>query len=313
MEIKEATYKEFDEIFRVANHVFNKAAFNHLNKNRTAEVKYLIFNTDGKNKLGIIGGVKEDQFSSPFSSPFGGWVWSGGIELKELEDAYDLLEKYFNKSGVKKVKITMPPFFYNESDLALIWNVSARKGYNNVITDLNFQFDLSDFNENYLHSITYNARKNYKIGEREGLNFYKVTEPDKIKQAYDVIGENRKERGFPLKMSFEDVLKTLEIIKADFFIVTDNTRNNAAAAMVFHVTDKIVQVVYWGHLSAYSALKPINFLSYNLFQYYKKEGMEYVDIGPSTENSVPNYGLVEFKQSIGCIVSSKVTIQKNIS
>ena len=196
--------------------------------------------------------------------------------------------------------------------MTLVWNVLFRKGYLNTVTDLNFQFNLRDFNANYLQNIAYNARKNYRIGEREGLCFYKVNEPDGIKQAYNVISENRKQRGFPLRMSFEDVIRTMEVVKADFFIVTDNANNNAAAAMVFHITEKIVQVVYWGHLPEYASLKPINFLSYNLFQYYKEAGMDYVDIGPSTENSIPNYGLVDFKQSIGCDICSKLTFEKHL-
>jgi hypothetical protein len=312
MGIKEVTYKEFDDIFHESNYVFNKAAFNNLNKHRTEEVKYLIFNDVGKDKVGIIGGIKDGIFSSPFSAPFGGWSYNGDIELKDLENAYESLEKYLVAKGVKKIKITLPPFFYNGSDLALVWNVAFRRGYNNTVTDLNFQFDLDYFNENYLQNIAYNARKNYKIGERERLCFCKVTEPDKIRQAYDIISENRKQRGFPLKMRFEDVIRTIEVVKADFFIVTDKANNNAASAMVFHVTEEIVQVVYWGHLAEHASLKPINFLSYNLFGYYKKAGMAYVDIGPSTEDSIPNYGLVEFKQSIGCEVSAKITLIKNL-
>jgi len=38
--------------------------------------------------------------------------------------------------------------------------------------------------------------------------------------------------------------------------------------------------------------------------------MRYIDIGPSTENSIPNYGLCEFKESIGCDISPKYTFYK---
>ena len=34
-----------------------------------------------------------------------------------------------------------------------------------------------------------------------------------------------------------------------------------------------------------------------------------LDIGPSTENGIPNYGLCEFKESIGCSVTMKYSFE----
>ena len=49
----------------------------------------------------------------------------------------------------------------------------------------------------------------------------------------------------------------------------------------------------------------MNFLAYHVFNFYKKNGIKVIDIGPSTENSIPNHGLCEFKESIGCDISPK--------
>jgi lipid II:glycine glycyltransferase (peptidoglycan interpeptide bridge formation enzyme) len=68
-----------------------------------------------------------------------------------------------------------------------------------------------------------------------------------------------------------------------------------------------VQVIYWGDIPEFSKYKTMNFLSFNIFEHYKKSGLKIVDIGPSTENSIPNYGLCEFKESIGCSIAAKVT------
>ena len=53
-------------------------------------------------------------------------------------------------------------------------------------------------------------------------------------------------------------------------------------------------------------------LAPKVFEYYKAKGYQYVDVGPSTEDSLPNYGLCEFKESIGCDISQKYTYIKNI-
>lgn len=135
--------------------------------------------------------------------------------------------------------------------------------------------------------------------------------PEHAKQAYDVIAQNRSERGFPLRMTWEQVLETIQLVKADFFLVKKE-QTSIAAAVVFHVADGIVQVIYWGDLPQYAECKTMNFLSYRLFEHYKNQGVKMIDIGPSTEDSIPNYGLCEFKESIGCEVRIKTEFYKNL-
>ena len=62
----------------------------------------------------------------------------------------------------------------------------------------------------------------------------------------------------------------------------------------------------------FSEFKTMNFLSYEVFKYYKENGIKVVDIGPSTEDSIPNHGLCEFKESIGCDLSPKYSFYKKI-
>ncbi len=132
------------------------------------------------------------------------------------------------------------------------------------------------------------------------LKFTKLT-PEDSHKAYEVIAQNRSERGFPLRLTFEQLQETGTIIPIDYFLVS-NPENNVAAAIVFHLSKTIVRVVYWGDLPKFSELKTMNFLSYNVFQYYKEIQIPFIDIGHSTVDSVPNHGLCEFKESIGCSI-----------
>lgn len=114
-------------------------------------------------------------------------------------------------------------------------------------------------------------------------------------------------RGFPLNMTLPEVRKTMNIIPADVFLVHNEEHLPIASAFVFHVAPKIVQVIYWGDLPEFNRYKTMNFLSYNVFNYYKNLGYSFVDIGQSTVASIPNPGLCDFKESIGCDVSEKRT------
>ena len=86
-----------------------------------------------------------------------------------------------------------------------------------------------------------------------------------------------------------------------------------AAALVYDVTDDIAQVVYWGDIPGHAEKKVINFLAYQLIQIYHARGFRYLDIGPSTEEGEPNFGLCDFKDSIGCMRMAKVKFTKQFA
>lgn len=130
---------------------------------------------------------------------------------------------------------------------------------------------------------------------------------------YDIIKINRESRGFPLRMTLDEVIATSKIIPTDFFIVYDKYNNGVASAVVHHMRSDLVRVVYWGNTPESEQFRPVNFISYNIFSYYKQfEDIKIIDIVTSTVDSVPNIGLCAFKESIGCHCSPKISYILNI-
>ena len=308
MEILEVGPEEYAELVAAPYHVFASAAFNSLNADKCDEVFYLLFR-DGKYRLGLIGGRRNNTFLSPFSAPFNGFSFiSPRIRMLYLEGAIRALRQWAGEKGINRISLTLPPSIYEPSFISKQLNCLWRENFNIAQIDLNYAFDLESFDEGYMDNIWHNARKNLRISINSGLEF-KVCASDREKKlAYDIIGKNRESRGFPLRMTWQQVSDTIRIIPADFFVVEDASGTSIASAIVFHLTQDIVQVVYWGDLNEYGKLKTMNFLSFTLFEHYRKLGFKYVDIGPSTEDSVPNFGLAEFKESIGCTIDTKYTL-----
>lgn len=311
MEILEVDSIQYAEIFSKPYHVFNTAAFNAINAYKCEQVYYLTFK-DSKTRLGIIFGVREHKLISPFSAPFGGFeCTSEDIRLQQIDAALIALEAWAKEKMFHGIRIISPSFFYNENFLNKIYNCLYRADFVSNNIELNYQFPTFKFDENYSNSIWYNAKKNLKRAQQSNLSFEKLnTENGKL--AYDVIAQNRKERGFPLRMTWEQVQETMTVISVDFFVVKKE-ETPIGAALIFQVTNEIVQVVYWGDLPEFAEYKTMNFLSFNVFQYYKNQGIKIIDIGPSTENSIPNYGLCEFKESIGCDISIKTEFYKKLN
>jgi len=310
MEVFESIFSEYALVFPKPYHAFNSVDFNVLNQNKCDEIKFLLFKSK-KNRLGLIGGVTDKTLKSPFSAPFGGFSFLDiNVGIDYVEDAFECFDKYCFEEGLKRVDLTFPPTFYQESFISKVVNTAYRCNYQISKIDINHSFFLLDFNDQYVnYTLTYNARKNLKISFEKNLAFRKGIGENDLVIAYEVIKQNRAARGFPLRMSFDEVYKTSKILKTDCFIVSYSDLS-IASAIVFHVAEGIVQVIYWGDDPKWMSNRTMNFLSFKLFEYYKETGINVVDIGPSSENSIPNHGLADFKESIGCRVHLKYTLSK---
>lgn len=306
MQIKNLTPDEFASTFQAA-HVFNTVAFAQLNSDKVERVHYLSFD-DPKTCFGIVLGESNGALRSPFSAPFGGFLEKGTHGLERMEKAVDALADYAKERSLR-LQITLQPMVYDVTRLSMWVNVMMRKMQLHH-TDLNYHFDISRM-PNYSSVINRSARKLLNQALRQNFCLRKLDSGnrDDVARAYNVISSNRKERGFPLRMTFEQVWQTVSrVVTADFFVL-EHEGCDVAAAQIFHVADGIAQVVYWGDIRQYAKLRPMNYLAYSLFGYYADNGLRILDIGPSTEDGIPNYGLCEFKESIGCSVTMKYSFE----
>lgn len=312
MEIIEVTASEYIQIIPTPYHVFGSGAFARLNATKASEVYYLLFK-EGKYRLGLTVGKRGECLFSPFSAPFGGFIFlNNEVRISHIDEAIDCLINWCSHKGINEIRIILPPPLYSESFVAKQVNALYRKGFGVAAIDLNYSFNLHNLVGDYQRRIWRNARKNLAISMAANLFFNECYSEQQKVQAYDIIRQNREQHGYPLRMTWEQMKETSNLIEADFFIVSISKNIPVAAAIVFHVAEQIVQVIYWGDLAGFAHMKTMNFLSYSLFNHYKAKGIKITDIGPSTENSVPNHGLCEFKESIGCDISQKISFCKNL-
>ncbi|WP_288318136.1 hypothetical protein [Xylanibacter caecicola] len=307
MQIIETSAEEYGALFTSYPHIYNSVSFSELNKRKTGRLHYLTFRNP-KVRFGLVLG--EDNggtLASPFSAPFGGLTYNKAQSIEFIDDAIKALKEYGRERNMR-IRITLPPFFYDDRHLPCVANALYREA-RLCKMDINYHFLISDFAD-YPTVIERNAKKNLRHAMEQDTTFIIAdsSNEDDIKRAYGIIKKNREEHGYPLRMTYEDVIGTTHVIPADFFIL-QHGYDDMAAAQVFHVTDKIYQVIYWGDLRGFSSLRPMNLLAYRIFEHYHKQGIEILDIGPSTEDSIPNYGLCCFKESIGCRSSLKLSFE----
>ncbi|MGL4411665.1 MAG: hypothetical protein ACRCTF_05970 [Bacteroidales bacterium] len=298
MKLIVSTFEEFSSLFSNPEIVFNSASFAQLNRVKCHRIHYIVFR-DSKVRLGIILGETHDMLLSPFSSPFGGFsqAVNATVRLQSLEEAISLLKLYASELG-KKLTITLPPTIYNRDLISKTVSALARDGFTQDYIDLSYYIPVTD-TDSYLGRLNRSAVKNLNSATNNNLTFYIADSDEDRRLAYDIIRINRESKGYPLRMSYDQIEDTASVIEVTYFIIKLDQKA-IASALVFNVTDKISQVVYWGNIPEASDMRPMNFMPLKLVEHYHRIGVEILDIGPSTEFGVPNYGLCEFKSSIGC-------------
>jgi len=293
---------------------FCTVEFTELNKEKVDSIEYLLIMKGGSERFAVSLGIKDHCACCPFSAPFACPITlKKNIGIDDYDQAVEAINDYAIASKWNKIKFIFPPLSYDAQGITGWMSALYRNGFVFSSVDVNHAFDLhAVYGEAYQRLIHSNARKNLKIALDFQLELLICNSDAEQEEAYQIIAENRALKGYPLRMTYQQVHDTIKIIPHEMFLVKKGCKS-IAAALVYHVSSDIAQVIYWGDRPGYSQYKPINFLSYELINYYVKLGMRYLDIGPSTENSIPNYGLCNFKESIGCQRSLKYTLEKVIT
>ena len=282
---------------------FDTVEFVELNKHKVDEVKYFLLE-DNKKRFALVGGIKGDTLKFPFSATFSCFSEiTHNNKIVHYHEAVASLINWGKNNNIKRIVLCTPPLFYNQAHITKLQNALICNGFRLLDYDVNFQLELEAPYDSLINS---DARRNIKIAEKNHLVFEKT---DNLSAVYAVIKQNRKEKGFPLWMSQEDVDNTSKIIKSDYFLVSCG-RVYVASAYIQRIKEEIVNVVYWGNLQDYDYVCPMNFLAKNVYEYYqKKKNIKYLSIGTSTLDSIPNFGLCDFKEAIGCESAPKLNFE----
>ena len=305
MDVLDVCKEEYKKLVIEPFSRFDTVEFIELNKYKVDEIKYFIFN-NGKNRFSLVAGIKDNILKCPFSASFGIMSEiSHNNRILHYHDAVNSLVTWAKENGITKIIFSTPPLFYSQTHISKMQNALFCNGFKVVNFDLNYQLDLKLLKE-YDLFLNSDARRNLKIAYKNDLKFEKTKDLSKV---YEIIKINRQEKGFPLWMSESDVSKTSKIIKSDYFLVSYDNKY-IASAYIQHITNNIVNVVYWGNLQKFDKYYPMNFIAENVYNYYKNlKKVCFLSIGTSTLDSVPNFGLCDFKESIGCEVSPKLTFE----
>lgn len=290
--------------------IYNGVSFVEKNSYKVEKIIYIIIYKEASARFCVVFGVKDNRLYCPFSAPFG---YIEPIKKHQSMNSYysavKAIERLFAEEGFSEIVIGLAPDFYDHNVINSWYNAMLMNGWSVMYVDLNFQIRLQENRHDYEKKLRPNARKNLKKAMKYNYKLFECESENDIRRAYYVIKANRVSKDYPLRMTEEQVVETMGIVPSKMYSVIYDDRF-IAAALVYEVTRDVAQVIYWGDSPEYSNQGVMNYIAYELVRLYTERGFEYLDIGPSTENGVPNFGLCNFKDSIGCERTIKIKLHK---
>lgn len=313
MTAERVTAEEYEKLVPDRRVFFNEPRFTELNREKAEEVHYLILRRDASARFGVILGKTGDMIKCPWSAPY-----SYPVEIKRnekvesVDEALAALEDYCRGIGGKTVRFIFPPLFYDEHLLSAWVSAFYRTGYTVANLDLSYALDLDDLSrEGYEKDLPEKGRKGLRKAKASGLTIQKCETDEEIAEAYGIIRANHDAKGRPTHMSLEQVMDTLKLVPHDVFIVRHGA-DAVVSEILYRVNDRIVQGIYTGTLDEFAQYNGMNFLTDYTIRYYHDLGYRILDKATATEDSVPNRGLCNFKESVGCRRSLKYTFIKDL-
>jgi len=291
----EITKQLFSDQLPNGQHPFLNQKFIDLNKHKVDNILYLVQDVD-KPSIGLVLGLKDKSLLSPFSAPFGGFHYRyENTYITELESFVDDLKAYILVNNYLNIDITFPPSIYGFTFNSKMINVLLRKDFMNLLPDLTNWVNLDKFNLKFSQR---NSNKYYNQAVRNNLVFRELTTVAEKYTAYELVAENRKRFDRPIYMNFDDILKTGDLWPIDFFGVFDEYNQILASGIYYQFPKAIAYGLFWGDNETGRSKRAMDFLSFNIWSFYKSQGFSFIDVGISTENQgIPNVGLLRFKET----------------
>lgn len=298
--------EEYCKVFRVDPNPFLSNKFIEINKSKVEKISWLVDDSN-MHSLGLCLGEKNNCLFSPFSAPFGGFHFSHEtIYIKVIIEYIQQLKKFIRDNSYNEIRVTLAPDIYSQTLNSKVIHSLLRERFEIKSLDITSWVDLELYTNSFKEK---SSRTHLNQALKNELHFKLIVEQEEKIKAYELIRFNRSQFGRPIYMSFNDLVEINKIWVVNYFAVYNSEQEMLAASINYIAHHNIVYGVFWGDNEKGRLLRAMDFCIFNLYNHYKQEGYKYLDIGISTEEGVPNEGLLRFKETHEAITALRYTFR----
>lgn len=298
-----------------SNHLFNEPDFFELHADSPRDFYAQLTRRSDQAVCATIACYESDNgtFTSPKRGTFGGLGLNRPLDRCTIERFLVAILNHVTHMGGRRLELKCPPISHDLALASVVANALMRHGGTLSGYDLNYDMRVDD--RPYLERIEYSNVKRIRKCVRDG---FVATELDlsRSQEAYKVISENRKRRGFPMSMTSEQLQMMADRFpgRLHYFAThPDEYRlRMIAAAICLRLTSSILYVFYWGDAADTQQYSPLTLLASRIYDFCQRNGFTILDVGTSTVKSEPNDGLIRFKRGLGFSESLKPTFTVHV-
>jgi hypothetical protein len=264
----------------------------------------------------LVAGRSDTTWCSGISAPFGGYDLARGNEtIANVEALVDGSLAAAVVAGVDTVEVRAKPPHYGADEAALEF-VLLNRGFSVAGCEINTYLDLTGFGsvDDYVATLKPAARKMLRRSVGLGLDRFQVAPHDEAgwAECYEVLRRNRVDRGRPMRLELDYVRAIRDAFPGRVrLLALADGGTICAAALVYRVALGRDLVQYWGDANHELAVSPMNQLVATVVEHGLAAGARTIDIGISSEDGVPNHGLLQFKRSVGCAIEPRLVLVRS--
>jgi hypothetical protein len=130
---------------------------------------------------------------------------------------------------------------------------------------------------------------------------------------HEIISENHASRGFPMNMTWAQTHALAKAFPSHVsFHGVRRGDDILAGAICLKLSGKYTYVFNWGERPNCRKESPVTLLTEGLMSEAFSAGVEILDLGIATAGSIPNLGLISYKERLGCATSAKRTYRLDL-
>ncbi len=248
---------------------------------------------------------------SPARGTFAGYSLNDGVSLQNLFNFHSAVCGRLKDIGAEKLEIVLPPEAHDSVGFSKQFYVLNSSRFS--ISSCNLNYSIIVDKKSLIDKMAYGNQKRFRKCERADLVSTRLPNIS-LGAVYELLKENRASKGHQLSMTLTQLEEMCTLFPESFLLfgVSDGD-NLAAAAVCLRISNTILYVFYWGDSSVYASFSPVVRLAAEIYSFCQSEGIEIMDVGTSTEDAVPNFGLINFKNGLGFSESLKISMIKNLT
>lgn len=277
--------------------IFHTHRFLRYHSPNRFEEHHLIY-SKGANIIAVLPGAifyqgQDIIFRSPYGGSFGGWALDSSLTLKDTIEIVNYSVEYWQQLGVNRVYITPPPLFYYKQPNHHLEFCLLSVGFKPLNQELTSVISLkSDID--FMDSCEGRARTAIRKARKMGVA---VTSSNDYETFYDILlGSKARHQAYPAHslLELKDIARRVAS-KAKLFLALHQGQP-IGGFWILQCSLETLLVFYICHLEAYRTLNAPSLLMYEVVQWATSLQIKYIDLGTSTIQMVPNWGLLKFKE-----------------